>query len=298
MKILITGGSGTIGKGLIPKLRSHGFKIQLLSSGTGQKSGDIYHWDPIKGQIDENALDGVDAIVNLAGAGIMDQSWTPARKKLLMDSRIKSTELLRKVLLSRNQKIQHFISASAVGIYGNAKDEWCTENHAHGSDFMASICTQWENCAQKLSEVSDHLSLLRIGIVLSSKGGYYTEMQKLARFGALTPIGSGKQWVSWISDEDLTQIILDILTNKISPSVYNAVSPQPLRQKDLIRDLQKHFKTIPWGIPAPAFVLKLVLGERSVALLNSQRVSAGKLMESGFSFSHENLVDFLKTCKQ
>lgn len=267
---------------------NQGHKIIHLST---SKSGDnIFKWNPVKNKIDDRCVENVDVVIHLAGANIFSSSWTPARKKEIIDSRVKGIEIIKQACIRQNVKIRHFISASGVGYYGNRPDEIVTEESTSGSGFAAEVCRLWEDAAKGMKEVSEKVSVLRIGIVFSEEGGFIREMKKLSDFRLLAPLGSGKQMISWIHIDDLCRIFEALTTGKISEGIYNAVSPNPMSNAGLTSIMNKKWKSFNWPLNVPEFMLKLILGERAIELTGGQAASSEKLEKAGFEFQHTDAL--------
>jgi uncharacterized protein len=294
MVILITGGTGLVGSNLIQLLLSAGHTVRNLST-RKEKNGTTFYWNPHKNEIDSEAVLGVDVIVHLAGANIMTDKWTDARKKEIIESRVNGALLLAQACKEKNQTIQHYISASGIGYYGNGKDVLLNEDHTIGNSFAAKVCGDWEQSALQFKDIAKHLSALRIGIVLSNKGGFWVEMKKLAKFNILSPLGTGKQYISWIQIDDLCQLILSITENKIASGTYNAVSSEPVTNAIMSKQIAQTYHCPTWLPNVPAFALKIVLGERSAELLNGQKASNQKLLDAGFTFKYGKLKDAITT---
>ena len=296
MVILITGGTGLIGTKLIALLNSAGHEVRNLS--TQKKENNLsYYWNPLKNEIDSKAVIGVDAIIHLAGASIISHKWTEARKKVIVDSRVKGALLLAQACKQENQKIQHYITASGIGYYGNGEDKLLTELDDAGKSFAAQVCQKWETSALAFNTIANQTSIIRIGIVLSSEGGFWAEMKKLAKFKILSPLGSGRQYISWIHITDLCKIFKAIIENKIPSGTYNAVSSEPLSNKVLTKAIIKAYRSPSWLPNVPSFLLKIVLGERADELLNGQNASNAKLLKNGFKFEYEHLHKAIENIK-
>lgn len=285
MEILITGGTGLVGSNLIELLQSAGHNVRNLST----RKGSTYYWNPLNNEIDAKAVVGVDAIIHLAGANIITHKWTDARKKEIIDSRVIGAKLLADACKEKNVNLTHYITASGIGFYGNGGDALLNENDASGNSFAAHVCKEWEKSSLHFSGFAQHISALRIGIVLSKQGGFYTEMKKLAKLKILSPIASGKQYISWIHLADLCRIIVSICENTLAAGTYNAVSSEPVSNKAMSHQIAQINNCPTWLPNVPAFALKLVLGERSQELINGQNASNQKLKEAGFVFEFDTL---------
>lgn len=291
MKILITGGTGFIGKELQKLLRASGHEVVILS-----RHGGDFHWDPAKGEMDSQALKGVDAIIHLAGAGIAEKRWTDARKEELTQSRVQSSQTLYHALKQHPHQVQTLISASGIGYYGaDTGEKLCEENSAPGLDFI-STCTQaWEGSLNGIEALGIRVVKFRIGLVMGNGGGIFPVLQKPIRWFVGANIGTGKQWQSWIHLKDLIGMFQWALQEKSMKGVYNAVAPEPLRQSELNKQLA-HAMHRPLFLPAvPAFVLRLLLGEMAVLVTGGNLVSSDRIRkEAGFSFKFVHFSEVLK----
>ncbi len=294
-KVLITGGTGLIGKKLTALLLNKGYEVSLLSRKANEsKTVKTFTWDVEKNIIDPNSLKNVDIIIHLAGEGIADKRWTSERKKSIINSRVNSTQLLFDSLSKIKHQVHSFISASAIGYYGDRNDELLTEESQVGKGFLAESCLQWENTVDKINELNIRVVKLRTGIVLSKDGGALAKMAVPFKFGFGTALGSGKQWMSWIHEEDLCNMYLHAIEHSQLKGSYNAVSPNPVNNKTFSKVLAKVLNR-PFFLPnVPAFILKIILGEMSTVVLNSNKVSANKILKEGFHFKYENLEEGLK----
>lgn len=297
--VLIAGGSGLVGQRLTSILVNKGYTVHILTRSSTRKSTDpkvqYFNWNVNKGVIDENALD-VNYIINLAGAGIADKRWTTSRKKEILESRTLSTKLIHDSLVSSNRSIQHYIGASAVGIYGHSDQQLLTEEAVStDDDFMVEVCRQWEKAHNSLAELTEQISILRIGIVLSTQGGALKEILKPLQLGRMgTYFGDGSMIYSWIHIDDLCNMFVEILSTNIQAGTYNAVAPQPVSNKELINEIidVKGYSAV--QIPAPTFMMKLMLGEMSNTILNSTSVSSQLIQEAGYKFAYPRLKLALK----
>ncbi len=288
-KILISGGSGLIGRQLTEFLLAKGYQINWLSRNKKNLPGvSVFLWDIDKGFIDDDAFVGVDVIIHLAGEGIADKRWTPSRKKIIIESRTKSTELLLKKLNEIPHKIKTVICASAIGFYEANTNTIISEENKTGIGFLSESVSIWENATKKFAELPLKLITIRIGIVLAKKGGAYKEMMLTKPFGILPLMGSGNQIYSWVHIEDVCGIILFLFQNNQN-GIFNAVAPNPVSQKQLMHTVKKYSKGFQIIIPVPAFGLKLALGEMSSAVLNSQLISGKKISDAGYVFKFPDI---------
>ena len=287
MLIVISGASGLIGSALSQRLRAEGHDVRALVR-RAPKAGEI-QWDPAAGRLDPDELIGVDAVVNLSGAGIGDKRWTPEYKATLLDSRLQCTTLLAETIAALEAKPSVFLSGSAIGIYGARGDEALDESSAVGSDFLAQLCVKWEVATAAAEAAGVRVAHLRTGIVLSTKGGALKKQLPLFKLGLGGKFGSGKQWQSWISIEDEVGAIAHLLTADVEGAV-DLTAPTPVTNAAFTAALAKVLHR-PALLPIPAFGPKLLLGgELAEALLfTGQKVLPTKLQRSGYQFLHPEL---------
>lgn len=296
-KVLITGGSGLLGERLTAQLQQKGYEVVHLGRKSGSKNGIVtYGWNPAVGQLDEKALEGVDHVIHLAGAGVADKPWSASRKQEIRNSRTQGTQLLVNAIKKQNQQPKSFISASAIGYYGNAGKALCTEESAAGNDFLASVCVDWESAAAPLASLT-RLCTVRIGIVLSTEGGALPKMMLPFRFFAGGVLGSGKQMMSWVHIDDLCEMFLFLLENESCRGTYNGVAPLPVEHYTFMKALGKAMHRPLW-MWVPASVLRLALGEMADTVLGSQFVSNEKIQQTGFRFKHETVYKALSSLLQ
>lgn len=291
-KVIITGGTGLVGKRLTTLLKQGGYEVNILCR--NPKYANEYKWSVEEGYIDTLVFKDAIAIIHLAGAGVADARWTDVRKKEIIDSRVQSTELLYKYISKDKHQIQSFISASAVGYYGDRGNELLTETSTNGTGFLAKVCQLWENAADKISELNIAVSKVRIGIVLSKDGGALPKLDFPIKFGIGAYIGNGKQYVPWIHVDDLCQIFIHLLKHKNLNGIYNACAPDIKTNKQISHTIARvlHRPFIPF--PAPAFVINTIMGEMASMLLMSNNCSSEKIIQSGFIFQYPTLECALK----
>ena len=292
-KVLITGGTGLIGSRLAEMLIDAGYEVALLSRSPAKSSH--YHgfrWDPQAGTIDEAAVPYADYIVNLAGASVSDGKWTDERKQAIMGSRLGGLALLHRELAKPGHHVQAFISASAIGVYGDTGAQLLTEASPPGlptHDFLADVGHQWELAAAPVAALGIRTVVPRIGIVLSTEGGALPQIAKPVKLGAGAVLGSGKQFMSWIHLDDLCRLFMAMLDDARWQGTYNAVAPHPVTNEDFTKELAQVLHR-PLLLPkVPAFGLKLALGEMSEIVLASQNVSAAKVLAQGFEYEFPEL---------
>lgn len=291
-KVLITGGSGLLGSRISELLSERGYEVVHLSrSKNGKSPYTTYRWDIGKGEIESGALDNTSFIIHLAGAGVADKRWTDDRKKLLKSSRIDSANLLLGHLEKSRSKIEAFVSASAIGIYGfDTGSILQTEDRVQlGDDFLATLTKAWETAADQFEICASRVVKFRIGLVLSKKGGLLAKLLPPARFGLSTAFGDGEQYMSWIHIDDLAHMFAMAIEQKTMMGVYNAVAPNPVTNTDFLKTLARTIDR-PYILPnTPKIVLKLAFGELSSVITGGNKVSSEKIEKTGFSFGFETL---------
>jgi uncharacterized protein (TIGR01777 family) len=289
MRIVVGGGSGFLGRSLTAALRTAGHQVMVL---TRRPAGDgDLHWAP-GGEPGawSAAVQAADAVVNLAGDGIADRRWSASRKDAILRSRVTATRALTNALCEAVRPAA-FLSSSAIGIYGDCGDEEVTEAHPPGTDFLARVCVEWEREAQAASDVT-RVVLLRTGIVLASDGGALPQMAMPFRFLAGGPIGSGRQFMSWVHRDDWVAMVMWLIDEAISGPV-NVTAPEPVRNRAFVQQLGRALHR-PAVVRAPAFVLRLALGELAdTALLRGQRVLPAVATANGFRFRYPDLKSAL-----
>lgn len=294
--VLITGGTGMVGTSLTQLLLSKGYQVIILTRKpqTSPISNLTYAvWDIAKGTIDPLAFEKADTIVHLAGAGVADKRWSKKRKQEIVDSRVMSGALLVKYLTAHTHQVKTVVTASAIGWYGPDTAESLmngfTETDPVDGAFLGDTCKQWEDSVKPIETLGIRLVTLRIGIVLNKQGGALAEFIKPAKFGLATIFGTGNQMVSWIHQNDLCKMILFGIQTASLKGVYNAVSPDPTSNKDLIIAITKKLRGFYLPMPIPAFVLNIMLGEMSIEILKSAKVSSNKIQEADFKFDYPTL---------
>lgn len=296
--ILITGGSGLIGRLLTRRLLEKGYAVRWLvrspTAANVSKEVLAYRWDVDKGYIDPAALDGTDVLIHLAGENLAGGRWTAKRKKVLMESRTRSTTLLVNKLKESPGQVKKFLTASAIGYYGDRPgSETMTEESTPGDDFLAEITKNWESAADELLMSGIRVVKVRIGIVLSAQGGALQELARPVRWFAGSPLGSGDQVMSWIHEDDLARIFIHLMENGQSQGAFNAVSPNPVTNRELVQAIARVLHRPVILPPVPAFILRLLLGEMAAMVLSGCRVSGKKLEDTGFEFRFRELAPAL-----
>ena len=291
MRVAITGASGLIGTALVEHLTSGGHEVVRLVRRPARDVGEV-SWDPVNGVLDPGALDGVDAAVNLAGAGVGDHRWTPAYKHLIRSSRLEATRTLVTALSAMSTPPRVLVSASAEGFYGDRGEEVLTERSPGGDGFLADVVRDWEAEAQRAEDAGIRVALARTGLVMAPRGGAFAKVLPLARLGLAGPLGSGRQWWAWITMPDEVAALTHLLTTEVSGPV-NLCVPDPARNGDVMRAIGSALHR-PALLPAPGPALRLVLGEFADDVLASIRMTPQVLVDSGFLFTRPGLEDAVR----
>lgn len=292
MKVLIAGSSGLLGTAISSALAATGCQIyKLKRNETGENASEIF-WDPSKGILDPLSIEGFDVIINLAGDNILGR-WTPEKKRLLLDSRISSTNLLVNTISKLNFPPELFINASAIGYYGDRGDELLTESSPAGNGFLPDICKRWEEAAVGVKTAHVRCAILRIGLVLSPDGGALKNMLLPFKLCLGGKIGSGKQYMSWIAIDDIVGAVLHIIQNKNCQGIFNLTSFEPVTNDEFTKTLGGVLQR-PTFLTVPAFAVRLLFGELGEALfLSSTRAKPERLLESEYQFLYPHLKDAL-----
>ncbi|MFZ0038898.1 MAG: TIGR01777 family oxidoreductase [Candidatus Acidiferrales bacterium] len=294
MRILITGASGLVGSALSSALGEDGHSVgRFVRPGPPAGKGDVA-WNPATGEMDMSAAEGADAVVNLAGASIGGCRWTEERKTLLRTSRVNLTERLVRNFEQLRRRPAVLVSASAIGYYGDRGDEALVETSAPGKDFLPQLSSEWEAAAMGAEKLGIRTVITRFGIVLAKNGGALPRMLTPFKMGVGGKLGSGKQWMSWVALDDVVGAIREAIMRPSFRGPVNVVAPNPVRNADFTRVLARVLHR-PALFPAPAFVLRLMLGEMADALLlSSQRVVPQKLLDDKFPFKFAELETALR----
>jgi len=296
-RVLITGATGLVGQEIVKQCHDQNIAVNYLSTSKTKLEDKAnykgFYWNLSTGEIDVNCFKDVDVIINLAGATIA-QRWTKANKEVILNSRVEALQLLFNTIKAENISIKQLVSASAIGIYPDSLTHYYEEDFKDFDDrFLAKVVTSWENEADQFKSLNIKVSKIRIGIVLSEKGGALPQLVKPIRWFVGSALGSGNQWQSWIHIEDIAAIFMYVVKNTIE-GTFNGVAPNAMTQKDMVKSIAKVVKR-PILLPAvPSFVLKLVLGEMSALVLESQRVSSKKIEDLGFNFKYYQLQPALE----
>jgi len=295
-KVLISGGTGSIGSLMADFLHRQGHEVGLLSrSEKNDGTFKTYKWNIKDNYLDPEALESCDYIIHLAGAGIADKAWTAGRKKEIIESRVLSTDLLYNQVKKHKTPLKAFISASAVGYYGQVtSNKNFTEKDKSANDFVGKTCFLWEQAAEQFEDLGIRTVRLRIGVVLMEKGGALEKMVQPIRMGFGSPLGSGKQYIPWIHVDDLIGMFYKALTSDDMSGAYNAVAPEPANNAEFTRILARVLNKKLWLPNVPAFVLKALLGDRASLVLKGSRVSSQKIESTGYTFKYTSLEPALK----
>lgn len=289
--VLITGGNGFVGSEIMKLLILNGYHVAILSRRKKNTSIKHYLWNIDQGWIDPEAIKFADAIIHLAGENISSKRWTKKQKRKILESRTHSTELLYGAVKTSSSKPRLIISASAVGYYGTYTSEKIfSENLHQGTDFLAKTVGEWEKSVSAFKDLNMRIVIFRKGVVMSPKGGALKKMLLPLKFGFATPVGKGKQYVPWVSLNDLIRLFLFTIENEEIEGVYNVVSPVHITNKELMLQIAdiKNKLFIPFGVPA--LILKLIYGKMSSVILQGSRVSSEKITKTGFNFS-DGIID-------
>ena len=290
-RVLIAGGAGLIGQHLCKRLQERGYEVAILSR-SKLKSGHAlsYFWNPDQNEIQKEAVNSCDYIINLAGANIGTKRWTSKRRQEILESRIKSSKLIFDNIEKENHKLSAYITASAIGYYGTiTSSNIFQESDAPANDFLGQTCKEWEEAADIFDQAGIRTVKIRTGIVLSKEGGALAKLNIPIRLGFASAIGHGKQYMPWIHMEDLCNIYIQAIKANEMAGPYNAVAPEHITNKDFTRKAARALHRPFWFPNIPAFVLKLGFGQLSSMLLSGSRVSSEKLLAAGYSFQFPDI---------
>jgi uncharacterized protein (TIGR01777 family) len=297
MKVAIAGATGFVGSRLVEKLQAAGHQMVVLSRDAARAlrvfpasaypNLEVVAYTPASSGDWQKSIAGCDAVVNLAGVPIAEERWTPARQQAILDSRRLTTAKLVEAIVNANPRPSVFVSGSAIGYYGTSETAEFDETSPAGNDFLAAVCKDWEAAAQPAKNAGTRLAILRLGIVLGM-GGALGKMLPAFKLFAGGPLGTGKQWFSWVHREDLVDLILYALQNSQVQGVLNATAPNPVRMNELCQTLGEVLKRPSW-LPVPSFALELLLGDGAKVVLEGQKVLPKQTLTSGFQYQYPTL---------
>lgn len=297
--VLITGGTGFIGKYLAAKLLKKGYCVSMLTRKSKPNTDDItyYVWDVTNQKIDEDAILNADYIVHLAGENIAEKKWTAKRKEEIRDSRVHSAQLIYSVLKKHNKRLEAFVSASGIGFYGSVNGEGiCTENTLPANDFIGTVCQEWEKAADLMAGLGIRTVKIRTGLVLGKNEGIVKKLAPIFKRGFGSALGSGKQYMPWIHICDLCSIYIEAIENKNMTGAYNATINDSTTNFTFSKTLANSLGPPMWLPNVPSFLIKAGMGEMSSIVLTGRRVSSDKIRKLGFRFQYKGLKKALKDC--
>ncbi|MDT0293058.1 TIGR01777 family oxidoreductase [Mesonia ostreae] len=297
MRVLITGATGLIGSSITKLCLEKRIEVYYLTTSKekieNSQNYKGFYWNPKENKIDENCIEGVDKIINLVGASVAER-WTDEQKKAIIDSRVECANVLYNLLDKKENKVTQIVSASAIGIYPDSLTKLYHEDSPNVADnFLGNVVIEWERAVNKFQKLGIEVAKIRIGVVLGEGGGALQKMKEPIENGFGSPLGSGKQWQSWIHIEDLARIFLFALEKDLE-GVYNGVAPNPVTNKKLTNSIAKVLNKNLWMPNVPAFMLKLILGEMATIVLASQLVSNQKIDAHGFKYHYSHILPALK----
>lgn len=297
MRVLITGATGLIGQEIVALCHEKEIKVNYLTTSKSKlvqnENYTGFYWNPKSKDIDKSCFEAVDAIIHLAGATV-SKRWTPSYKKEIISSRTETTALLINTLKEIKHQVKQVVSASAIGIYPDSLTNYYDQSHNEiSSSFLGQVVSVWEQAVDEFSKLNITVSKIRIGLVLSNKGGALAEIVKPIKFGLGSAFGSGKQWQSWVHIQDLSNLFIYVLEKKLE-GVYNGVAPNPVSNTELTKTAASVLNKPLFMPNIPKFFMKLILGEMYIILFESQRVSSKKIENKGFHFKYNCLEPALK----
>jgi uncharacterized protein (TIGR01777 family) len=295
LSVLITGGSGLIGRYLTSALLSEGYKVSHLSRQASQFGKvRVYRWNSEQNILDPTIVEGVDYIIHLAGANIGEKRWTKKRKDEILQSRVNSARLLFKTVSENKNRLKAFITASAIGYYGSVSSEHIfNEQDSPGDDFLGYTCLKWEEAADLFQNSGIRTVKIRTAVVLEKSDSALSKLMLPAKFGFLVKTGTSKQYMPWIHISDLVRIYLKAVEDQNITGAYNAVSPHHVTHNEFVKTLSQVMNKPVLHVPVPSFILRVALGEMSDIVLKGSRVSSEKLIATGYKFRFNNLQDAL-----
>lgn len=290
-RILITGGSGLIGRHLAMRLQEKGYEVSIIGRAKHQISSmKSYLWNPDKDEIEPGAIENADYIIHLAGAGIADKRWSAKRKKLILDSRVKTGQLIFEEVKKQKKNPKAFISSSAIGYYGAiTSDKVFSEKDPPANDFLGDVCRNWEKMADEFGDLGIRTVKIRTGVVLTKKGGALSRMMIPVKMGIGSPIGSGKQYMPWIHIDDLCNIYIKAIEDDKVEGAYNAVAPEHQTNKEFTKAIAAALNKRLWLPNIPGIIMRIIFGKMSDVLLEGSRVSSGKIESEGFNYLYPKL---------
>lgn len=292
--ILITGGTGLIGSEIRKMLEEKSWNTAILTRNKQQTGKNSFYWNYDEGVVDKAAIEFADVIIHLTGENISSRRWTEKQKKKILDSRVGYTRLLYDAVKNSVKRPEKIVSASAIGYYGAiTSDKIFSENDSPGDDFISEVVKAWEEELKKLGELGIAHNILRIGVVMSPKGGALAKMITPVRYYTGSPIGSGKQFMPWIEISDLARMFLFLIESDISGEIFNAVAPQHITNGELMEKLAKAMRRPMILPPVPTWALRLLFGEMSVIMTTGSRVSSQKIRDTGFEYEYKDIVNVL-----
>ncbi len=297
--VLITGGSGFVGKQLTQLLIENGYSVSILSRSKREPKENIFYytWDVYKQRIEDEAVLNAHFVIHLAGANIAEKRWTKKRKDEIISSREQSAQLILATVKKHNKKLEAFVTASAIGIYGAVNgEEICTEETAYGDDFLGLTCQKWEASADWFSKLGIRTVKVRTGLVMGKNEGFLNKLVPIFKLGLGAPLGSGKQYLPWIHVDDLCRVYLEALKNPAMQGAYNAAINDNTTNKSFSKLLAKFYGFPLWLPDVPSFILKLFLGEMAAMVLTGRRVSSSKIEKLGFKFKYRDLKETIRFC--
>lgn len=295
-RVCITGGTGMIGKVLCRVIEDAGYELKIITRRRNENIRyPVVEWNVSSRGIDIEALRDADHFIHLAGASVAKGRWTYARKKEIRESRINSTQLLYDALKKLDKKPESFVSASAIGVYGHDTGSILVdeERMKPGDDFLATVVKEWESAVDNIGELGIRVVKIRIGVVLSKEGGVLPRLLLPVKYGLGAPLGNGEQYISWIHINDLCRIFLRAVNNDSMKGIYNAVAPNPVTNRELVRAIAHKMRRPLWLPGIPGFVLRSMMGEMASIVLGGNRVSSKKIESTGFEFQYNYIVEAL-----